>query len=50
MITGDNVQTAKAIALESGILGLDADAIIEGKEFRDLTDIRREETAERISV
>ncbi|KAG6705928.1 hypothetical protein I3842_07G201500 [Carya illinoinensis] len=54
MVTGDNIQTAKAIALESGILGSDADAtepnLIEGKTFRDLSDTEKEETAERISV
>ncbi|KAF5456411.1 hypothetical protein F2P56_025900 [Juglans regia] len=54
MVTGDNVQTAKAIALESGILGSDADAtlpyLIEGKTFRDYSDTQREEIAEKISV
>lgn len=54
MVTGDNVQTAKAIALECGILGSDADAtepnLIEGKTFRALSDSEREETAEKISV
>ncbi|XP_061361513.1 calcium-transporting ATPase 8, plasma membrane-type-like [Gastrolobium bilobum] len=54
MVTGDNVKTAKAIALECGILGSFADAtepnIIEGKKFRDLSDAGREEIAERILV
>lgn len=54
MVTGDNVQTAKAIALECGILASDSDAIeptlIEGKVFRELTDRQREEYAEKISV
>lgn len=54
MLTGDNVQTAKAIALECGILGSDADAIepnlIEGKAFRSLSDTERENIAEKISV
>ncbi|XP_056166527.1 calcium-transporting ATPase 10, plasma membrane-type-like isoform X1 [Syzygium oleosum] len=54
MVTGDNLQTAKAIALECGILGSDADAtepnLIEGKDFRALSDFEREETAEKISV
>lgn len=54
MLTGDNLQTAKAIALECGILGSDADAtepnLIEGKAFRALSDERREEIAEKISV
>ncbi|XP_023537316.1 calcium-transporting ATPase 10, plasma membrane-type-like [Cucurbita pepo subsp. pepo] len=54
MVTGDNVQTARAIALECGILGSDSDAtepnLIEGKAFRALTDAQREEIAEKISV
>lgn len=54
MVTGDNLQTAKAIALESGILSSDADAtepnLIEGKTFRALSDIEREEIADKISV
>lgn len=54
MITGDSVQTAKAFALECGILGSSADAtkpnIIEGKEFRTLSGTQREEIAESILV
>ncbi|XP_021815956.1 calcium-transporting ATPase 8, plasma membrane-type-like [Prunus avium] len=54
MVTGDNVQTAKAIALECGILTSDSDAteptVIEGKVFRGLSDGQREEFAEKISV
>ncbi|KAF8035514.1 hypothetical protein BT93_C1516 [Corymbia citriodora subsp. variegata] len=54
MVTGDNLQTAKAIALECGILSSDADAtepnLIEGRAFRALSDVQREEIAERISV
>lgn len=54
MVTGDNLQTAKAIALECGILGSNADAIepniIEGKTFRALSDVRRQEIVEKISV
>ncbi|XP_056177002.1 calcium-transporting ATPase 10, plasma membrane-type-like isoform X1 [Syzygium oleosum] len=54
MVTGDNLQTAKAIALECGILDPKADAtapnLIEGKAFRSLTDAQREEAAEKISV
>jgi Ca2+-transporting ATPase len=54
MVTGDNLQTAKAIALECGILSSDADAtepnLIEGKSFRALSDSEREEIAEKISV
>ncbi|KAL1541478.1 Calcium-transporting ATPase 10, plasma membrane-type [Salvia divinorum] len=54
MVTGDNLQTAKAIALECGILGSNADAtepnIIEGKAFRTLTETQRLEIADKISV
>ncbi|CAL0327895.1 unnamed protein product [Lupinus luteus] len=54
MVTGDNVKTAKAIAVECGILASFADAteptIIEGKTFRALSDAQREEIAEAISV
>jgi len=54
MVTGDNVKTAKAIAVECGILGSFADAtepnIIEGKTFRGLSDAQRDEIADRISV
>ncbi|XP_062165564.1 calcium-transporting ATPase 10, plasma membrane-type isoform X2 [Alnus glutinosa] len=54
MVTGDNLQTAKAIALECGLLGSDADAtepnLIEGKTFRALSDIDREKIADQISV
>ncbi|KAL8098751.1 calcium-transporting ATPase 9, plasma membrane-type-like isoform X1 [Apium graveolens] len=53
MVTGDNIQTAKAIALECGILASDADAseqIIEGKTFRELSEQKREKAALRISV
>ncbi|KAA8535833.1 hypothetical protein F0562_030847 [Nyssa sinensis] len=54
MVTGDNLQTARAIALECGILASDADAtepnLIEGKKFRALSEVQRQETAEKISV
>ncbi|KAK6235804.1 hypothetical protein SCA6_011141 [Theobroma cacao] len=54
MVTGDNVKTAKAIALECGILHSDVDAsepyLIEGKAFRALSDMQREEVAEKICV
>ncbi|XP_029127220.1 calcium-transporting ATPase 8, plasma membrane-type isoform X2 [Cajanus cajan] len=54
MVTGDNVKTAKAIAVECGILGSYADAtepnIIEGKTFRGLSDAQRDEIADMISV
>ncbi|WMV47823.1 hypothetical protein MTR67_041208, partial [Solanum verrucosum] len=54
MITGDNVFTAKAIATECGILHpnqeVDEGAVIEGVEFRSLTDEERMERVEMISV
>ncbi|KAH0896549.1 hypothetical protein HID58_046117 [Brassica napus] len=54
MVTGDNVQTARAIALECGILTSDADAseptLIEGKSFRALTDAERDKISDKISV
>ncbi|KAJ6731972.1 CATION TRANSPORTING ATPASE [Salix purpurea] len=54
MVTGDNPQTAKAIALECGILNSEEDAVepnvIEGKVFREYPDSEREEIAEKISV
>lgn len=54
MVTGDNLQTARAIALECGILGSNSDAtepnLIEGKAFRNMTESQRLEVADRISV
>ncbi|KAM3326617.1 putative calcium-transporting ATPase 13, plasma membrane-type [Capsicum chacoense] len=54
MITGDNVFTAKAIATECGILHpnleVDEGAVIEGEEFRNLTDEARMERVEKIRV
>lgn len=54
MVTGDNLQTARAIALECGILGSNADAtepnLIEGKTFRNMTESQRLEVADKISV
>ncbi|KAI3930346.1 hypothetical protein MKW92_019166 [Papaver armeniacum] len=53
MVTGDNLQTAKAIALECGILAFDVDmepTLIEGKRFRELSESDREEVAGKISV
>ncbi|MQL79888.1 hypothetical protein Taro_012330 [Colocasia esculenta] len=54
MVTGDNIQTAKAIALECGILDSQASAteptVIEGRVFRAYSDRQREEIAEKISV
>ncbi|XP_030953229.1 calcium-transporting ATPase 8, plasma membrane-type-like isoform X3 [Quercus lobata] len=54
MVTGDNIQTAKAIASECGILGSDDDVteptLIEGRVFRELSESRREEIVDQISV
>ncbi|KAK6911124.1 hypothetical protein RJ641_023217 [Dillenia turbinata] len=53
MVTGDNIQTAKAIALECGILDSDAEVtehIIEGKTFRELSEKEREHVAKKILV
>ncbi|KAM7260123.1 hypothetical protein ACFE04_015864 [Oxalis oulophora] len=54
MVTGDNLQTAKAIALECGILSPGVDAveptIIEGKVFRELPEKERERVANEITV
>ncbi|EEF47971.1 cation-transporting atpase plant, putative [Ricinus communis] len=54
MVTGDNLQTAKAIALECGILKSNADAtepnIIEGKVFRVYSEKERELIAKKITV
>ncbi|RRT53221.1 hypothetical protein B296_00018364 [Ensete ventricosum] len=53
MVTGDNIQTAKAIALECGILDTSANltepTIIEGRAFRALSETAREAIAEKIS-
>ncbi|GER44799.1 calcium-transporting ATPase 8 family protein [Striga asiatica] len=54
MVTGDNLQTARAIALECGVLGSNADAtepdLIEGRTFRSLTETQRLEVVDKISV
>lgn len=54
MVTGDNIQTAKAIALECGILASDSDAsepnLIEGKVFRSYSEDERDRICEEISV
>ncbi|KAG2407549.1 Calcium-transporting ATPase [Vigna angularis] len=54
MVTGDNVKTAKAIAVECGILGSVSEAtepiIIEGKRFRALTDEGRAQIVDSILV
>ncbi|RIA04867.1 hypothetical protein BRARA_K00865 [Brassica rapa] len=54
MVTGDNIQTAKAIALECGILASDSDAsepnLIEGKVFRAYSEAERDRICEEISL
>ncbi|XP_065863206.1 putative calcium-transporting ATPase 13, plasma membrane-type, partial [Euphorbia lathyris] len=53
MITGDNVYTAKAIAIECGILkpGEDTnEAVVEGEQFRNYTPEERMEKVEKIRV
>lgn len=54
MVTGDNIQTAQAIALECGILSPAQDVteptIIEGRVFRALTEKEREQVARKIMV
>ena len=54
MVTGDNLQTAKAIAMECGILAPNSDVsepnVIEGKTFRQLCEKEREQVAKKISV
>lgn len=54
MVTGDNLQTAKAIAMECGILDSNADlnehTIIEGPVFRALPVNEREVVVKQILV
>lgn len=54
MVTGDNLQTAKAIALECGILTSFEDStehnIIEGRVFREFTEKDREQIAMKVTV
>ncbi|CAN4085070.1 unnamed protein product [Withania somnifera] len=54
MVTGDNIQTARAIALECGILTSNTEVtefeVIEGKTFRELSEKEQEQVAKRMSV
>lgn len=54
MVTGDNIKTAKAIALECGILDPNVSAteptLIEGRAFRLLPEAERDMIADKISV
>jgi len=48
MVTGDNIETARAIAKETGIL--QGGSVITGKEFRELSEDQREKRAIDIDV
>ncbi|KAL9223966.1 hypothetical protein vseg_000046 [Gypsophila vaccaria] len=54
MVTGDSLKTAKAIALECGILASDADAsapnLIDGESFRNMSKAERGKIVKKISV
>ncbi|KAE8674057.1 Calcium-transporting ATPase 8, plasma membrane-type [Hibiscus syriacus] len=54
MVTGDNIRTAKAIALECGILSSAQDVteptVLEGRVFRALSEKEREQMAQKITV
>ncbi|XP_074281131.1 calcium-transporting ATPase 10, plasma membrane-type-like isoform X2 [Silene latifolia] len=54
MVTGDSLKTAKAIALECGILASDSDAcepnLINGESFRNMSTREREKIVDKISV
>jgi P-type Ca2+ transporter type 2C len=54
MVTGDNIETAKAIALECGILDANSvisePVVIEGKVFREMSESARGEAADKIIV
>ncbi|VAI74228.1 unnamed protein product [Triticum turgidum subsp. durum] len=54
MVTGDNIETAKAIALECGILDangvISEPFVIEGRAFREMSEIARGEIADKITV
>jgi Ca2+-transporting ATPase len=54
MVTGDNIETAKAIALECGILEahslLSEPVVIEGKVFREMSESARADAADKIIV
>ncbi len=50
MITGDHFLTAKAIAMQLGIIETDTDLIISGHELADLSQQQLSETVEKIKV
>lgn len=49
MVTGDNIVTARAIAQECGILTTGG-AVIEGREFRNLTEEQFKEILPKLEV
>lgn len=49
MVTGDNVETARAIAKECGILQMGG-RVMEGQEFRSLNDFARQDVVRDLSV
>jgi P-type Ca2+ transporter type 2C len=54
MVTGDNIETAKAIALECGIVDargvISEPFVIEGRVFREMSESARGEIADKILV
>ena len=50
MVTGDNLETAKAIARQCGIVGAAGGTCVEGREWREMNDARRAELAPRLDV
>jgi len=54
LVTGDNIETAKAIALECGILDANSvisePVVIEGKVFREMSESARGDAADKIIV
>ncbi|PWY81521.1 plasma membrane calcium-transporting ATPase [Aspergillus sclerotioniger CBS 115572] len=50
MVTGDNLLTARSIAQECGIISSTEDIVIEGREFRNLTEEQQLEIAPRLKV
>jgi Ca2+-transporting ATPase len=50
MVTGDNILTAKAVAEECGILSSNDDIAMEGREFRELSQPRRDEIIPNLKV
>ena len=50
MVTGDNLLTAKAIAMECGIYDGDDDAVIEGPEFRRMSDSEKKNRIPKLQV